>query len=64
MDDSFFELCFRGNQKYIETVINGILKQLSIPEVKIQEIITQERYLTVENRNACLDTAASDATAS
>lgn len=60
MDDSFFELCFRGNPKYIETVINGIFKQLNIPEVKIQEIFTQERYLTVENRNACLDAVATD----
>ena len=64
MDYSFFfELYFRGNPKVIETVINGILKQLDIPQVNIKAVITQERVLTVEKRNACLNAAASDAKA-
>ena len=61
MDDSFFELCFRDEPKYIENVINCIFKQLGIPEVKINEINTQKRYLTVGYRNACLDAVAKDA---
>lgn len=60
MDYSFFELYFRGNPKVIETVINGILKQLDIPQVNIKAVITQERVLTVEKRNACLNAVASD----
>ena len=60
MDDSFFELCFRSNPKYIEAVINEIFKQLGIPLVKVNSIETQERFLTVENRNACLDAVATD----
>ena len=60
MDDSFFELCFRSNPKYIEAVLNEIFKQLGIPLVKVNSIESQERFLTVENRNACLDAVATD----
>ena len=60
MDDYFFELCFGSDPKYIEAVINGIFEQLNIPLVKITEIKTQKRLLTVENRNACLDAVATD----
>lgn len=60
MDDYFFELCFGSDPKYIEAVINGIFGQLNIPLVKITEIKTQKRLLTVENRNACLDAVATD----
>lgn len=34
--------------------------QLNIPEEKVQIITIQKRYLTVENRNACLDAVATD----
>ena len=61
MDDSFFELCFRSNPKYIGSRNQQkFFKQLGIPLVKVNSIETQERFLTVENRNACLDAVATD----
>ncbi len=58
---AFFELYFRGNPKVIETVINGILKQLDIPQVNIKSGYHAGTGSYSRKRNACLNAVASDA---
>ena len=60
IDDSFFEVFFKGDPKYIEVVIHEIFKQLGHPLVKIQEVSVQEDLNALDKRTVRLDALATD----
>lgn len=60
IDDSFFEVFFKGDPKYIEVVIHEIFKQLGHPLVKIQEVSVQEDLKALDKRTVRLDALATD----
>lgn len=60
IDDSFFEVFFKDDPKYIEVVIHEIFRQLGHPLVKIQKVSTQEKLNTLNNREVRLDALATD----
>lgn len=60
IDDSFFEVFFKGDPKYIEIVIHEIFKQLGHPLVKIQEVSVQEDLNALDKRTVRLDALATD----
>ena len=60
IDDSFFEVFFKGEPKYIEIVIHEIFKQLGHPLVKIQEVSVQEDLNALDKRTVRLDALATD----
>lgn len=60
IDDSFFEIFFKDDPKYIEVVIHEIFKQLGHPLVKIQKVSTQENLNSLNNREVRLDALATD----
>lgn len=60
MDDSFFELFFKKEPKYIEVVIREIFKHLSRPLVKIVSVSTQHNLKTFGGYDPRLDLLAED----
>lgn len=60
IDDSFFEVFFKDDPKYIEVVIHEIFKHLGHPLVKIQEVSVQEDLNALDKRTVRLDALATD----
>ena len=60
IDDSFFEIFFKDDPKYIEVVIHEIFKQLGLPLVKIQSVSVQEDLNALDKRTVRLDALATD----
>lgn len=60
IDDSFFEIFFKDDTKYIELVIHEIFRQLGHPLVTIQKVSTQERLSGLNKREVRLDALATD----
>lgn len=60
IDDSFFEVFFKGDPKCIEVVIHEIFKQLGHPLVRIQEVSVQEDLNALDKWTVRLDALATD----
>lgn len=60
IDDSFFEVFFKGDPKCIEVVIHEIFKQLGHPLVRIQEVSLQEDLNALDKWTVRLDALATD----
>lgn len=60
IDDSFFEIFFRDDPKYIEVVIHEIFKHIGRPLVSIEKVETQSRLQSLGHRELCLDLLATD----
>lgn len=60
IDDSFFEVFFKDDPKYIEVVIHEIFKQLGHPLVNIQSVSVQEDLNALDKRTVRLDALATD----
>lgn len=60
MDDSFFELFFSKDKKYIEFVIREIFQEIDKPLVKVESVFTQYNMKTLGGCNPRLDLLAID----
>lgn len=60
MDDSFFELFFSKDKKYIEFVIREIFQEIDKPLVKVESVFTQYNMKTLGDCNPRLDLLAID----
>lgn len=60
IDDSFFEIFFRDDPKYIEVVIHEIFKHIGRPLASIEKVETQSRLQSLGHRELCLDLLATD----
>ena len=60
IDDSFFEIFFRDDPKYIEVVIHEIFKHIGRPLASIEKVETQSRLHSLGYRELCLDLLATD----